>query len=636
MSNLVSIQFQPTIYPHNVYTGSTSGSTSGIICSAQTTSCSFTVDDTYKASYNTIWLRIVSDEGCKEQLYQVLVNEPDCSGEYCEFSATTVYNGLKNDCDLEISVSSTEILTSGGTASATVTYTKNHGPVTILWNNGQTGQTITGLSGGTYTVSVTDTSVSGCTVTGSTIVYESMIFSATSITTFNQINLESYSYPLAINWGDGDENVYSTTGGITTVSHTYSSPYTGLVKLKSVDLSDVERFDISGTTPTTNAFTVDTSEARKLDTIRLYVTRGGGKTTGYVSQLPGRLLPTSGLTITINNAFISGGTADLPRNLTDGRFYTGVYMTGNTNQFPTGVTTLDVWGNNTITGFISDYPRSLKISRIQGFNTISGHTSDIPTGMTNFGLQGSSVIFGDVANLPTGFTSLNIYGRNTVSGNTSSFSGMSLVELVIDNEENYETSGSTITGLLSSLPKTLTRIQIGGANTISGNTIDVPTGVTYFNLKGQNRLQGDIDNLPNNLTDLFIAGQNTVSGLTSNIPTGITVFEIGGLTTVTGSLNNIPNNVYYFVLKGNSNLTGYTAGRTWVNNMNRFIYIPTNAANKLPDADLDSLLIDFTGYTWTTSSRFGAAKLETRGSGTTASDSAKAILSGYGINIVFY
>ncbi len=635
MSNLVSIQFQPTIYPHNVYTGSTSGSTSGIICSAQTTSCSFTVDDTYKASYNTIWLRIVSDEGCKEQLYQVLVNEPDCGGEYCEFSATTVYNGLINDCDLEISVSSTEILTSGGTASATVTYTKNHGPVSILWNNGQTGQTITGLSGGTYTVSVTDTSVSGCTVTGSTTVYETMVFSATSITSFNQINLESYTNRLAINWGDGDENIYTTTGGSTTVSHTYSSPYTGLVKLKSIDLSDVERFDISAATPTTNAYTVDTSEARKLERARLYITRTHGKTTGLVSQLPGRLSPTT-LTLTINNAYISGGTADLPRNLTDGRFYTGVYITGNTNQFPTGVTVLDIWGVNTVTGLISDYPRSLQISRIYGFNTISGSTSHIPTGMTNFGIQGSAYMFGDIANVPTGITSLNIYGQSIVSGNTSSLSGRPLVELTIDNEEGYETSGHTITGLLSSLPKTLTRIQIGGANTISGNTIDVPTGVTYFNLKGQNRLQGDIDNLPNKLTDLFLGGQNTVSGLTSNIPTGITVFEIGGLTTVTGSLNNIPNNVYYFVLKGNSNLTGYTAGRTWVNNMNRFIYIPTNAANKLPDTDLDSLLIDFTGYTWTTSSRFGVAKLETRGSGTTASDSAKAILSGYGINIVFY
>lgn len=642
MSNLVSIQFQPTTYPHNVYTGSSSGSTSGIVCSAQTTSCSFTVDDTYKASYNTIWLRIVSDEGCKEQLYQVLVNEPDCGAEYCEFSATTVYNGLINDCDLEISVSSTEILTSGGTASATVTYTKNHGPVSILWNNGQTGQTITGLSGGTYTVSVTDTSVSGCTVTGSTTVYETMVFSATSITTFDQINLESYTKHLAINWGDGDENIYTTTGGSTTVSHTYSSPYTGLVKLKSIDLSDVERFDISGTTPSSNAYIIDTSEARKLDNVRVYVTRNGGKTQGYISQLPGRLTPLStGLTLTINNAFISGGTADLPRSLRDGRFYTGVYMTGNTNQFPTGLTVMDVWGVNTIQGSIASYPKTLQISRIYGYNTISGFTNDIPTGMTTFGLEGSNTLKGDISYLPslTGTTFIYIYGRNSLSGNTSSLIGRKYTNLVIANEDGYAESGNTITGDIDNIPKTVTTLHIEGATTISGYTNNVPTGVTYLNIRGTSDFRGFIGALPNSLTNLFILGNNTVSGTTANIPPNLVACEIRGLNTITGSLNNIPANAYYFGIGGNSTVTGYTAGKTWINGMNRFYHVPLNSSGKLTPASVDALLIDFTGYTWPSSgvgyTRFGQPRIHIWGSGTTASDAAKSILTGYGVNLIF-
>lgn len=631
MSNLVSIQFKPTTYPHNVYTGSTSGSTSGIICSAQTVSCTFTVDDTYKSSYDTIWLRIVSDEGCKEQLYQVFVNEPNCGPEYCEFSATTVYNGLINDCDLEITITSTEILTSGGTGSATISYTKNHGPVTYLWSNGQTGQTATGLTGGTYTVNVTDSSVSACTITGTTTVYEGMIFSATTTNAFNSFNIESYTLPLVVNWGDGTENIYTNVStGITTVSRTYASPYTGLVKLKATDLTNVERFDISGTTPSTNAFLVNTSEVKKLDNLRLYLSRGGGKTIGLVSELPRTLQQTS-----ITNAAISGGTADIPRTLTDARFYNENYISGNTNQLPTGLTVIDIWGNNTVTGSYASIPKTVMISRIYGNNTISGFTTDLPTGMTSFGLLGSNTLLGNISNLPTGLTFCVLYGQNSVSGNTSGISGRPLTTLTIDNEEGFETSGNTITGFLSSLPRTLTTLHIGGANTISGNTNDSPTGVTYFNLKGQNNLVGDIGNLPNSVTDIFLGGQNTVSGNTADIPSGVTVFDVGGLNTITGTLNNIPANIYYFSLRGNSNITGYTAGRTWASNMNRFIYIPNTYGNRLSDSDIDKLLIDFTGTTWTTSSRFGNPLIWISGSGTTASIAAKSILTGYGVTITY-
>ena len=638
MSNLVSIQFQPTGYSHNVYTGITSGVTNGIVCSAQTISCSFTVDNTYKESYDTIWLSISTDEGCKEQLYEIFVNTPNCDGEYCEFSATTVYNGLINDCDLEITVSSTNITAFGGTGSATVTYTKNHGPVTILWNNGQTGQTISGISGGTYTVSVTDTSISGCTVTGSTTVYEEMIFSASSINAFTRINLESYTSPITMVWGDGSEETYTAvTTGSTAISHTYSSPYTGLVKMKSIDLSDVERFDISAATPTTNAYTVNTSEARKLDKTRLYITRGNGKTIGLVSQLPGTLSP-SGLTLTINNAFITGGTQDLPRNLTDGRFYDGIKMSGNTSNFPTGLTAIDVSGFNTIEGSVASYPKTVTISRIYGDNTISGFTQDLPTGMTSFGLGGNTTLKGDVDNLPKNLNFCYIYGQNSVSGNTSSFTGMPLNTLVIANDEGYATSGNTITGQLSSIPKGVRTLHIEGSNTISGNTTDAPTGITYLNLRGTGVVSGYIGSLPNTLTDLFISGENTISGNTLNIPPNISVFELAGNNTLTGSLNDIPANIYYFILKGESTVTGYTAGRTWGTTsgvMSRFTHVPTIPGNRLTTGSTDSLLIDFTGSTWPYSTRFGTPRINILGSGTTASDAAKVILSGYGINIIF-
>ncbi len=60
-------------------------------------------------------------------------------------------------------VSSTNSQCSGNTGTATISASGGVSGYTYLWNNGQTGQTATGLGQGTYTVTVTD--ANGCTMT---------------------------------------------------------------------------------------------------------------------------------------------------------------------------------------------------------------------------------------------------------------------------------------------------------------------------------------------------------------------------------------------------------------------------------------------------------------------------------------
>jgi hypothetical protein len=88
-------------------------------------------------------------------LYQVVVT--DTSG--CEITQNIV---LPNIGYLDFFIQGTNG-TVGNTGSATVYITDGGGPFTYEWSNGGTGQTISNLSGGTYSVTVTDRN--GCSKT---------------------------------------------------------------------------------------------------------------------------------------------------------------------------------------------------------------------------------------------------------------------------------------------------------------------------------------------------------------------------------------------------------------------------------------------------------------------------------------
>ena len=85
-------------------------------------------------------------------------------------------------CNLTASAGGTPVSCHGGNnGTATATPTGNNGAVTYLWSNGATTQTISGLSAGTYTVTITD--AVNCTAIASYTVTEPPVMDVTCTST---------------------------------------------------------------------------------------------------------------------------------------------------------------------------------------------------------------------------------------------------------------------------------------------------------------------------------------------------------------------------------------------------------------------------------------------------------------------
>lgn len=87
-----------------------------------------------------------------------------------------------NPCNLSATATSVNVSCNGGNdGSATVYVSGNSTPLTYFWNNFQTGATATGLSAGTYSVTVTDGN--GCTATATATISQPPAISITISTT---------------------------------------------------------------------------------------------------------------------------------------------------------------------------------------------------------------------------------------------------------------------------------------------------------------------------------------------------------------------------------------------------------------------------------------------------------------------
>ncbi|MBK6889604.1 MAG: SprB repeat-containing protein [Sphingobacteriales bacterium] len=121
---------------------------------ATTSSISGLVAGTYSVT-------VTDAKGCTAEC-STTVNEPGCN-----LSATA--DGTPVSCN------------DGSDGTATATPTGNNGAVTYLWSNGATTQTISGLSAGTYTVTITD--AVNCTAIASYTVTEPPVMDVTCSST---------------------------------------------------------------------------------------------------------------------------------------------------------------------------------------------------------------------------------------------------------------------------------------------------------------------------------------------------------------------------------------------------------------------------------------------------------------------
>ena len=90
-------------------------------------------------------------------------NEPYPFGDIATVNVTNNSNYVSDVTFSTVNATCSDL----STGSATVNPVGGSGNFSYLWSNGQTGQTATNLSAGTYTVEITD-NVSGCTVSSAT------------------------------------------------------------------------------------------------------------------------------------------------------------------------------------------------------------------------------------------------------------------------------------------------------------------------------------------------------------------------------------------------------------------------------------------------------------------------------------
>ena len=136
------------------------------------------------------------------------------SGGCSATASVTVTSGTS----LTLSTNSTAASCSGSTGSATVTATTGTGPFTYNWSNGQTTQTISGVAGGTYNVTVTG--IGNCSATASV-----------TVTSTNGITLTPASTPASCNTSNGSASITAAGTGPFTYSWNTGSTNSSLTGL---------------------------------------------------------------------------------------------------------------------------------------------------------------------------------------------------------------------------------------------------------------------------------------------------------------------------------------------------------------------------------------------------------------------
>jgi hypothetical protein len=503
------------------------------------------------------------------------------------------------ECSLNVNVvaAPTDYALSNGSATALVM--GNYGPVTYAWSNGATTQSIYDLSAGTYSVTITDTYLSGCSTTVDVVIpmnpesYLSMSMESTN-TSFIALRLDSGTQPVWVDWGDGS---LSAGTGLRLLTHLYGSPYSGPVNVNAYNnFSGVTRFETLSAT-----------------TMAGYT--GGTDTALHLRYSTDELSKFTNLATWVNTALerstVRGDVVNIPRHLTTISVSTqntgagaGDYLYGSTYNLPTGTTIISIGASNIISGNTSGLPRPAVEVYIEGNNTISGNTTGLPSGTTFMQIAGNNTIGGNVSGLPRTLTYLNIRGNNTISGDTIGLPTGLTTSLLIHGS-------NSISGSLSNLPTNLVVVDILGTNTLSGTTYQFPRGLQFIEIDGDNTITGDVLGLPTGATFVYMLGNNTISG----------------------RLSDVISDVKYLQLEPCS-LSGYTSGKTWTNSIGLIRLFPNTSPYAFSTAEVDSILIDLTGATFMTS-----AEVDIQGTSQPRSNSAQVlaaltILTGAPNNVV--
>lgn len=417
------------------------------------------------------------------------------------------------------------------------------------------------------------------TTTTTTLPFENFRISSTTITAFTiSVDRVAGTYSTFIDWGDGATS--SEFSSNTPLTHTYSSPYSGFITIKSVDLSTIRGL-YSDSRVGTNVV-VNGTEFGPMDgmtKLELVSTR----LTSTSTQLPRSLTRLYTLT---NN--LSGNVSGLPTGLTGQSVIQGSNtLTGNISGLPRGLSNLSLLGSNTLSGDVSGLPPNMTAVDIRGFNTINGDVSGIPSTITSLLIE-PSALSGDISGFPNGIVTITLRtGNPTISGDISG---------IPPNLSSCTIYGSnTINGDIGGISTTvLSNLSINGYNTISGSVSGIPHSITSIAIQGSNTITGDISGLTSsNITTMSITGNNTISGNVSGIPSSIAAISIQGFNTITGDIYYLPPNLTSINIQGFNSIDSYTPGKTWsytgVTMSNLTI---STIATGFDSTEIDNILID--------------------------------------------
>jgi hypothetical protein len=188
--------------------------------------------------------------------------------------------------------------------------------------------------------------------------------------------------------------------------------------------------------------------------------------------------------------------------------------------------------------------------------------SSLPPMMTYFNNGAANTSFGSIGsssstNLPAGIQELIVGGANTITGDISNLpSGMQ--SLSVSNTQGYS-SPFQLSGNINTLPPNMEVLTIqGNLSAISGDIANLSSlsVLRRFTVYGSNTINGDILRIPSLVETFNVRGNNTLSGNIANIPLSVTYFYVSGANSISGDISTLKPSLTTCYLFGNNTLTG--------------------------------------------------------------------------------
>ena len=315
-----------------------------------------------------------------------------------------------------------------------------------------------------------------------------------------------------INWGDGSPISNINGYGQVTLTYNYSTPFTGVISVSSLDLSTITELQVFCLDAGVNV-TISTTEIGKATLCQTFIAGINVNVEGDVVDLPTTLL-----TYIDESGDITGDIANIPSSITN-------FVSKGTNTLYGDLSSLTssnifnfrVLGSNTIDGDIADLPTSLSGVQLDGSNTVYGDIADLPAGLGTLQLDGNNTVYGLIENLPTALLGyVYIGGNNTVSGD------LSLIPIYINTFIVY--GNNTITTYSTS------RAWVYNFKNL---TIDSPS--SGFDTAEVNQLLTDLANIPwfiNGVLEIIGTGSPKYTNTTSYNKLDLGLFPVNNPVNV--------------------------------------------------------------------------------------------------------